>query len=1082
MCIKKINSWLAGALFALFASGAPGFVCGDGNVIVAQTQSITGTVVDDLGEPVIGASIRVSGTTNGTITDIDGKFTLDVSKGETLEISFVGYTTAKVAAAPGMVVTLSENSQFLEDVVVIGYGVQKKKLLTGATVQVKGDDLQKLSTTSALSALQSQTPGVIIMQNSGQAGEGFKVNIRGIGTVGDSNPLYVIDGVVGGDLNDLNPGDIESIDVLKDAASAAIYGARAANGVILITTKKGSDSKINMTYNGYVGWQYMYKRPDVANAQDYIYSRKLRARFGGQYAEPDWKAQLPADIYESLFDENGEMLENGWEGTDWLGASYHEGAMTQNHAISITGGNDVSTFSLGYSFTDQDGILGGINPSEYSRHTVRINTDHNIIKSQDKSYNVLTIGQTLFFSHNTRRGLSQGNMYWNNIKDLLLANPLFPIYDDNGNFYTRPEAIADGWNLDGSVQSNPIALAASNSHSLNMNKSWNMTMSAYVNLQPIKGLNIKSQFGYRKGDGAYRNMQIKNNIGANPITKDQVSQNMNVWSNISWNNTASYAFEIDNHSIDVVLGQAIEKTTYGSNINATASNLLFGESWDHAWLSNTEKLDISDVSVSGGPSADWSLASFFGRASWNYNEKYMAQFTLRADGSSNFARGNRWGYFPSGSVGWILSEESFMEKTKEWMDYLKLRASWGQNGNQSVSNFQYYTTVGFAERDSYYFGASGGEANNDTPTTGGYFATLANPDISWETSEQINVGIDARFLNNRLGFAFDWYKKTTKDWLVRAPILGVYGIGAPYINGGNVENSGVELALTWNDALDNGFRYGISANMAYNKNEVTKLANSEGILRGPGAVLHQLEYMEVYRAEVGQPIGYFYGFKTDGIFQNQSEVEAYRATIDDQMHGSDKLMPGDVRYVDVSGDGKITDADRTNIGDPHPDFTAGLSLTMSYKGFDFALTGAGAFGQQILRPWANQDFALQNPTKQMIYESWTGEGTSNKLPRFDSMDNINWKTMSQIWLEDADYFKIQNISLGYDFKTLMKSLPVSQLRLYVAANNVYTFTKYSGMDPEVGMEGGSGNSWAAGIDTGAYPSARTFMVGVQIKL
>ena len=490
MCIKKINSWLAGALFALFASGAPGFVCGDGNVIVAQTQSITGTVVDDLGEPVIGASIRVSGTTNGTITDIDGKFTLDVSKGETLEISFVGYTTVKVAAAPGMVVTLSENSQFLEDVVVIGYGVQKKKLLTGATVQVKGDDLQKLSTTSALSALQSQTPGVIIMQNSGQAGEGFKVNIRGIGTVGDSNPLYVIDGVVGGDLNDLNPGDIESIDVLKDAASAAIYGARAANGVILITTKKGSDSKINMTYNGYVGWQYMYKRPDVANAQDYIYSRKLRARFGGQYAEPDWKAQLPADIYESLFDENGEMLENGWEGTDWLGASYHEGAMTQNHAISITGGNDVSTFSLGYSFTDQDGILGGINPSEYSRHTVRINTDHNIIKSQDKSYNVLTVGQTLFFSHNTRRGLSQGNMYWNNIKDLLLANPLFPIYDDNGNFYTRPEAIADGWNLDGSVQSNPIALAASNSHSLNLSKSWNMTMSAYINLQPIKGTTL----------------------------------------------------------------------------------------------------------------------------------------------------------------------------------------------------------------------------------------------------------------------------------------------------------------------------------------------------------------------------------------------------------------------------------------------------------------------------------------------------------------------------------------------------------------------------------------------------------------
>ncbi|MCQ2236075.1 MAG: TonB-dependent receptor [Bacteroidales bacterium] len=1053
-------------------------------------KSVSGTVTAASdGQPLPGVNVLVQGTTQGTITDFDGKYQLSVSEGQTLVFTFVGFTNQNVVVGGQNVydVILEEETSDLDEVVVVGYGVQKKKLVTGATVQVKGDDLQKLSTTSALTAMQSQTPGVVIQQNSGQAGDGFKVNIRGLGTVGNSAPLYVIDGVAGGDINNLNPSDIESIDVLKDAASSAIYGARAANGVILVTTKKGSNngakSKVTLSYDGYVGAQYMYKASDACNAQDYIYSRKLRDQFAGQYSEPDWKGQLPEDIYNSLFDEEGNVRKDGWKGTNWIEESYKKGAITQNHAFNLSGGNDVSVFSIGYSYTQQDGILGGKTPSEYDRHTARINSDHNVIKSSDGSFNVLTIGETFNYSRNTKRGISQGNMYWNNIKSLMTANPLFPVYDKEGNLYTNPEANADGWKLDGSSQANPIAQAATTGHGLNQSYSWNISLSAYASVQPIKGLIYKSQFGYRMGTSTYRSMTAKHDTGSDVAVVDGVSQSSDVWSNMTFENTLSYNFDVNENNFDIVLGQAIEQNKYGQHLDAAAKNLLFGSSWKHAWISNTEKLDISELSMNGNPSSDSSLASFFGRLSWNYAEKYMAQFTLRADGSSNFARGNRWGYFPSGSLGWVMSQESFMDGLKGTVDFLKIRGSWGQNGNCSISNFQYVTQVGFDEKNAYYLGGTeAGGTNNSTPTTGGYFKTLMNPDISWETSQQIDLGIDARFLDSRLSLAFDWYKKTTKDWLVVAPILGVYGIGAPYINGGDVDNKGIELSLGWNDETTFGLSYGVTANVSYNKNEVTKLANSEGILHGPSAVLHQLEG-EVYRAQVGEPIGFFYGFKTDGIFQNQTEIEEFRAQYTDKMHGNDKLKPGDVRYVDVTGDNIIDDRDRTNIGDPHPDVTAGLTITLGYKGFDFALTGAGAFGQQILRPWANQDFSLQNPTKAMVYKSWKGEGTSNKLPRFDAMDNINWKTMSQIHLEDADYFKIQNITLGYNFNSIWKSNnPFSQVRLYVTAQNIYTFTKYTGMDPEVGMEGGSGNSWASGIDTGAYPSARTYMVGLNIKL
>ena len=1046
----------------------------------ALAQSIVkGTVSDEAGEPIIGATVKVQGSNEGAITDFDGNFSVKAASNATLVISYIGYqtVTANVGGKSTVNVTMKEDNTTLNDVVVIGYGTMKKKLVTGATVQVKGDDIAKLSTTDALTAMQSQTPGVMILQNSGQAGEGYKVNIRGIGTTGDSNPLYVIDGVAGGNLSDLNPSDIESIDVLKDAASAAIYGARAANGVILVTTKQGKSGKIQLNYDGYVGWQYMAKAADVLNAQEYMYSSKLR-EFNGGASEMDWEGKLPADIYEKLM--------NGWTGVNWMDASYHKGAITTNHSIGLVGGNDVSNFNMGFAYTKQNGIFGGEMQSKFDRFNIRINSSHVLLRSKNNQFDVIKVGENVNINRRIRRGISQGSMYWNNIHDLMIANPLLPIYDADGNYYTNKEMAAEGWTL-GSV-SNPLAIAATTSQGLNESNNWGVNVSAFLEIQPIQRLIIRSQVGYRFGYNSYRAMTRVHASGTNVADQDNASQSVNSWSRITLDNTVAYTFDIQKHNINVVAGQSIEKNTYGENLNAAGNNLLFGDSWEHAYVGNAQILKLADLtSIGGSPSGDNSLASFFGRVSYNYDEKYMFQATLRADGSSNFARGHRWGVFPSVSAGWVLTNEKFMEKTKSWLDFFKIRASWGQNGNCNIPNFQYLTQVGFSTANSYFYGLTSpgtpGLANHEEQTTGGSFNVLGNPELTWETSEQIDLGIDARFLGGRLGFVFDWYKKSTKDWLVRAPILGVYGIGAPYINGGDVKNTGIEVALNWNDNLKCGLRYGASINLSYNKNEVTKLANAEGIMHGPGAVWHQLEG-EVFRAQVGEPIGFFYGYKTDGVFQNGEQIARYAEKIDDKVHGgSANLRPGDLIFVDVNGDGAIDDNDRTNIGDPHPSVTMGVNANAAYKGFDFTISGNGAFGQKILRTWANQDFLPQNLTKKIVYGSWKGEGTSNKLPIFDGFDTPNWKNMSSAMLENGSYFRISNITLGYDFKTIWKSCPLQQLRLYFAINNLYTFTSYTGMDPEVGGQGGSGDAygWAAGIDTGVYPAPRTYLVGVNIK-
>ncbi len=1024
-----------------------------------QQITIKGKVVDSNGYPLPGVNIVEKGTSNGAITDLDGNYTIFVNdQNAILSFSFIGYLTEEieVAGKTTIDVALLEDVTALEEVVVIGYGIQKKKLTTGATIQVDGEDLEKLNTVSTLGALQSQSPGVNIVQSSGMPGESFKVTIRGLGTVGESAPLYVIDGVAGGDITSLNPADIESVDVLKDAASAAIYGARAANGVILITTKQGESGKMKVTYSTYYGIQNPYKVAPLLNAKEYM-TIMNEINFNEGLELYDWESFMP-ELYQKI--ESGE-----WNGTNWLKEIRNEDAPIQNHAFNVIGGNDVSKFSLGFSYTGQEGIYGAPVQPDYQRYTARINSDHVILKKGD--LNIIKVGENINFNYKEKKGIGIGNIYWNDIHNMLIGCPLMPVYGDNGEYFDKEDKAAYGLDELSADMANPIANMVY-SRGQNLSKTYGLNANAYLEIQPVKSVVFRSSFGYKVSANSYRQYTPEYELSQSVMnTVDEVHQEMT--SGYSWTleNTINYSITAGDHSITALVGQSLEKWGKGDTLKVTNGNSLFS-SFDYAWVDNTQGYTSGVSEFYGSPWGEGGLASFFGRVLYNYKETYMASFVMRADGSSNFPRGNRWGYFPSVSAGWVITNESFMDNTLGWLDFLKVRGSWGQNGNASIDNFQYLATVAFDGASKYSFGNT-----KDSQSTGGYADILPNEDITWETSEQLDFGFDARFLGSRLGLAFDWYKKDTKDWLVRAPILASYGTGAPYINGGDVENKGVEFAISWNDRAGD-FTYGVNLNVAHNENKVTRIANGEGIIHGETNVLSQ-GTDEMYRAEVGMPIGYFWGYKTAGVFQNQEQINNTDVFLQSDPE------PGDLIFVDTNGDGSITEDDKCKIGNPHPDMTLGISLNLGYKGFDVSVTSAGAFGHQIAKSYRSfADTKIQNYTTD-IFERWHGEGTSNKLPRLSSGSNANWQEISDIYIEDADYLKIQNVTIGYDFKTLFPNMPLGQTRLYVSAQNLYTFTNYSGMDPEVGYGPEDNSNWASGIDLGFYPSPRVYMVGINVK-
>ena len=1044
----------------LFASLALLFL---GLAAFAQTVKITGKVTDAIG-PVIGASVIESGTQNGAVTGMDGDFTLMVNPGASIEISSIGYRTQVIPVGNQTVfdIFLEEDTESLEELVVVGYGTQKKKLVTGSTVQVKGEDLAKLNSTNALGAMQSSTPGVSIMSKSGQPGGGYNVNIRGMGTIGSYQPLYVIDGVAGGSISSLNASDIESIDVLKDAASCAIYGARGANGVILVTTKQAKAGKYTVTYDGFYGIQNVQKMPEFLNARQYM-DIQDQVNFNMGKSPIDWAGILSPELYNSIMD-------GSFTGTNWLDAIRNENAPTQNHAVNILGGSERSKFSMGVSYANQEGIFGKPAASNYSRLTVRLNSDH--VLWQKDGLDIISFGENVTFTQTKNSGIEMGNHYWNDIFNMLSANPLVPIYQEDGS-YTQYDWLSQSgvWNMVNSV-SNPIAAMTYSSRGNNEYHGYGLNMSANLRVQPIKGLTWKSQINYNMGADTGRRYSLIYKLTAQDFSDaDSVQQSASVGWSWSWENTVNYLFNIGEHHFDALVGNTLQHNGFGESMEATKGYGKWPNQWKYAYLSNMTGTPNGDE-IKGSTWGDGGLVSFFGRINYDYAEKYMLSLILRHDGSSNFMRGHRWGTFPSVSAGWVVSNEDWW--AVDAIDFFKLRGSWGQNGNCNIDNFQYLATISIGAADGGYSFYTGPTATNSG--TGAYADKLANPDITWETSQQLDLGFDARLFRNRLNVAFDWYQKDTKDWLVVAPIMGHFGANAPYINGGDVRNTGVELALNWSDAISKDFSYSIGVNAAKNKNMVTSIANAEGIIHGENSVVQGIA--EMYRAQVGYPIGYFWTYKTDGVFQNQEEIDAWKAAGKGTIVNN--IVPGDLKFVDLNGDGKIDDSDKTMTGDPNPDWNVGLNFSVYFKGFDFGVSGYGMFGQQVFRAYRRYTDSQWNNYTTEVYKYWHGEGTSNHYPRLVAGTNYNFMNNSDIFIEDADFFRIQTITFGYEFKNLWKNAPFGGCHLYVQAQNPFCFTKYMGLDPEVGTSSGF-SSWTKGIDLGYYPQAKTFLMGINLK-
>ena len=757
---------------------------------VQQSKRVTGVVNDSYGS-VIGASIMEKGTSNGTVTDVDGNFSLNVNPGATIVVSYIGYKTQEIVVGnqSNFSILLEEDNASLDEVVVVGYGVQKKKLVTGATVEVKGEDIAKLNTTQVLGALQSQSPGVSIQANSGQPGDGFKIAIRGAGTNGDTKPLYVIDGVSGGDINNLNPADIERIDVLKDAASCAIYGSAAANGVILVTTKQGKEGSVGVDYDGNIGWSNIYRLPQMLTAKEYMQVMDM-VRFNTGESVREWSNYFKGD-YASLL----EGYRNGTNpGTNWVEALRNKNAITTSHSINIAGGTDRSKFSIGGGYQYQDGVFGGdYAKSDYRRFTLRVNSDH-VIYRNSKGLDVIKVGENVYFSHKQNQGIQIGNQYSNVLSTALRANPLIPIYNYDGKFFGYDDLKNSGMFDYTSYASNPILGLINSQSANNKSVSYGLNAVGFVEIQPIKGLTYRGQVNYNKSSWTWRCYLpvFKINDQGDMRTTDQATNQMGLGWGWGTTNTLNYKFDLSSHHFDILAGTEYGESRPGNgfSLNATASNAITAD-LDHAYMSLMK--NNTQATVSGLPYGDSRGMSYFGRLNYDFAEKYMFTAIFRADGSSVFAPGHRWSYFPSFSAGWVVSNEKFLQNVS-WLDFLKLRAGWGQNGNKSIGAFQYEAAFAYDAYSMYAFGNT-----KDTPTRGASLSRLANEELTWETSEQLDFGFDARFFNGRLGLVFDWYKKTTKDLLLQVPVSPTTGFETQLKNAGTVQNKGIEFAITWRD-------------------------------------------------------------------------------------------------------------------------------------------------------------------------------------------------------------------------------------------------------------------------------------------
>lgn len=991
--------------------------------LFAQQSAVTikGVVTDSqTGETIIGASVVQKGTTNATVTDIDGTYSINVPLNSTLVFSYVGYTPQEirvVTASDGLDVKLRENAE-LEEVVVIGYGVQKKSLVTGAITSISAKDLGQTGLMRADQAMQGRVPGVTVMNNSGQPGAAVSIRIRGAGTNNSTDPLYVVDGFIMGNIESLNPSDIESMEVLKDAASAAIYGAQGANGVVLLTTKKGKDGENRIEYSGSYGIQNPRRYLDLLDATAY-------ARIQNESA---YNSGKPLPYTEKQISEFGK-------GTDWQREIANKNAPITNHQLSFLGGNKKSLYNASLSYFMQEGIFAP-GKSKYERYTARLNFESNYFNG------LLKIGTNSDVSHVSRQSIASNQGNAGPISSAINIDPITPVYDSEGDFAVSPYVATE--------VVNPVARIyyTHGSSSYTRINLMGFAQLAYKGFTLRTNLNEVIHYDESRGYTPLYRLNSSNFTNDTGVSKS-MAQNF-YYNN---DNTLTYANKINAHNFSAMIGNSVRKGN-GTDVSASKQGLLYDDP-EYAYIALAKKQGSDGA---GGGAFKQAFVSYFGRVSYDFDNRYMMTATYRIDGSYRFGPNNRYGHFPSISAGWNVTNEKFMQNI-QWLNMLKARISWGQTGNDALDDWQYVSTISTWGK-TYYFG-------NDVQYVGAAPGRTANPDLKWETSEQLNIGFDARFLKD-FTTTIDLYRKTTKDLLVIIPAPMSTGNLPPWGNAGSVRNQGIEFSLGYSKNFKD-FSFQVNGNVSYNQNKVIAVGNENGYITG-GSVI---QMQNLLMMEPGQPIGYFYLQKTLGVFQNQAQIDNYKNAEGKVIQP--KAKPGDLIFKDKNGDGVIDVLDREYCGSPHPKFNYGLSISAKYKNIDLNMFWTGLAGHKIfngLRRWDLQTSNFQTT----VMNRWHGEGTSNSYPRVTSDDqNGNFTTASDFFLEDASFVRLKDISLGYTFNQL-KKLNIRQCRIYVSALNLLTFTKYTGYEPEV-----TGGVLGQGLDRGVYPQPKTFTVGLNLS-
>lgn len=1030
--------------------------------------NVAGKVVSKTeGDPLIGVTVIEKGTTNGTITDIDGNYSLMATEGATLTASYVGYKSFDVVVPNGggtINITLEEDNVGIDEVVVIGYGVQKKSVVTAAISGVNADDIAG-TTARVDNALRGAASGVTVTATSGQPGASSQVRIRGIGTINNSDPLYIVDGMpIDGGIDYLAPSDIQSIEVLKDAASGAVYGARAANGVIIVTTKKGKVGKPVVSYDFSYGFQNTTKTRDVLNAEEYATL---------------WNEYLINKGMDPKFDV-AAIKAKGID-TDWQRRLWNYNAPIQNHQLSVSGANERVNYYFSAGYYNQEGIIGGdFDRSNYERFNFRTNNVFTLVDAKDRNWlNNLNVGINIAYTHVNSVGIETNSEFGSPLGSALMNPPTIPVYslDPDGD---RAAHAGDPWLItdkDGYLYSlvdtyegsklqelkNPMAYL-----SLPDPGSWSdkFVSNFFAEVTLWDNLKFKTSYGADMSFWGSRSATIPHYI--NTMEKPSVSDASMSWNKgLTWQfeNTLSYDKTIGDHTFAVLLGQSAKKNK-GAYLGAY-SKYLIALDYDRLYPDFTtgNSANADERSGWGADNADHTLASLFARVSYDYKSRYMFQATVRRDGSSNFGPDNHYATFPSFSVGWNITRESFLENRPQWWNNTKLRYSWGKNGNENIGAFAYTVNTATGWINNYFFGLEG-----STISTGAKASGIPNYAIQWEESIQHDAGIDFEFLHSALTFSVDWYKKTTDGMLQTQPIVTYVGESKPTGNIGKMENKGWEFdaSYRWNIKQ---IKFRVAANASYLKNELINYGTETG--EASIESMSAAGYGEICHAKNGEPYPYFYGYETAGIFQNQAQVDA-SGLVYGSGDNAQKPQPGDIIFVDQNGDGVIDDNDNTKIGKGMPDWTYGFSLNAEYKGFDFVAQFQGTLGNDIYDATLRYDIDFINLPDYMK-DRWTGEGTSNTIPRF-SKTAYNLHS-SDLYVHNGSYLRLRNIELGYTLpQHLTQRAFISRARVFVSCQNLFTLTKYEGFDPEIGY-----SATLIGVDKGIYPQARTLTFGINVN-